>query len=224
MIKPILFNADMVRAILDGEKTVTRRLIKTPKDFMLDGKYSMLRDKQGETYLHMDSTNVYNNKVKYIRCPYRINDILYVRETIYQEARHYLDISGEIKSFLCQNFKYVATDEKPEDKDTVWIKRPSIHMPKEAARIFLKITDIRAEQLRDIIEEQAEKEGAQYYCPKCKEYCICGGDGFGKSCFKKLWNSTIDKKQLDQYGWDANPWVWVIEFEKCEKTETWCFN
>lgn len=97
--------------------------------------------------------------------------------------------------------------------------KSDIHMPKEAARIFLKVTDVRVERLQDITEEQAEREGTQYYCPKCESYRICGGDGFGKSCFKKLWNSTVDKKQLEQYGWDANPYVWVIEFKRCEKPE-----
>lgn len=88
--------------------------------------------------------------------------------------------------------------------------RPSIHMPREAARIFLRVTDVRAERLQAISHEDAEQEG-----------CWCGEGRLSMpiSKFANLWNSTIKKTDLPLYGWDANPWVWVIEFERVDKPE-----
>lgn len=117
--------------------------------------------------------------------------------------------------------------------DFVWEKgkspcrwHPSIHMPKEAARIWLKVTDVRVERLQDITEEQACMEGTDPWDEVCYENNgwhptfsdpDSGGDPNMVDGFHKLWNSTIKKSDLDRYGWDANPWVWVIEFERCEK-------
>lgn len=110
-------------------------------------------------------------------------------------------------------FYYAATDQIPfypyidsqgiEHEKTPW--KPSIRMPKEAARIFLKVTDIRPERLQAIDDNGVVAEGLQIGDP-----------------FDDLWNSTIKKADQDRYGWDANPWVWVIEFERCEKPEEWC--
>lgn len=100
---------------------------------------------------------------------------------------------------------------------------PSIHMPKEAARIWLKVTGVRVEQLQDMKDEDCEKEGLENFCKKCSalfsECDACLNDGGIKEDFKELWNSTIKKSDIDTYGWGANPWVWVIEFERCEKPE-----
>lgn len=123
-------------------------------------------------------------------CPICPEDILYVRETVWQKIGYYLDVDGETKPSWYNEFRHVASDEKPETGwNYSWVKRPSIHMPKEAARIWLKVTNVRVERLQEI----ALKE------------------------WKNLWNSTIKKTDLDSYGWEANPWVWVIEFERCEK-------
>lgn len=84
-------------------------------------------------------------------------------------------------------------------------------MPKEAARIWLKVTEVRAEHLQDITEEQAISEGIFID----KYNLDCGYDYVSEFAF--LWNSTIKKSDLDVYGWLANPYVWVIEFERCEK-------
>ena len=125
---------------------------------------------------------------------------MYVRETVWQKIGHYLDVDGETKPSWYNEFRYVASDEKPETGwNYSWVKRPSIHMPKEAARIWLKVTDVRVERSQEITEEQA------------KGPCTARGQ------FENLWNSTIKKSDFDLYGWDANPWVWVIEFERCEK-------
>ncbi len=84
-------------------------------------------------------------------------------------------------------------------------------MPKEAARIWLKVMDVRVERLQDITEEQAQAEG-------CSSGMLTGPCS-ARWKFEELWNSTLKKPDLDLYSWDANPWVWVIEFERCEKPE-----
>ena len=149
--------------------------------------------------------------------PYQPGDILYVRETWERfdccscEGDKHGNCPKEPKKSVldkygCGCYMYRATDEI--SGDAKW--RPSIHMPKEASRIFLKVTDVRVERLQDITEYEAEKEG---FCDDA-EYCM-GNTARGH--FAGLWNSTIKKSDLDRYGWDTNPWVWVIEFERCEK-------
>ena len=211
-IKPILFNTEMVRAILDGRKTCTRRVIK-----LLENMDGIPVGKGG------DSSNplgfMYPGCIK--RPQYQPGDILYVRETIWQKVGHYLDVDGETKGIFCHEYKYVATDEKPETGwNYSWVKRPSIHMPKEAARIWLKVTDVRVERLQDITEEGAKKEGAidnrGFIHSPDNEY---DNIHTAREHFVKIWNNTIKKSNLDRYGWDASPWVWVVEFERCEKPE-----
>lgn len=159
------------------------------------------------------------------KCPICPGDILYVRETFIQAAAH---------TFWCR-----ADDKSWMSKDLLW--KPSIHMPKEAARIWLKVTDVRVERLQEITEKGAKAEGMpdDLDYPVDKAYCpVCNGIGLldshdintlghveidCESCntyvkrFKNLWNTTINGKDIDTYGWDANPYVWVIEFERCEK-------
>lgn len=211
-IKPILFNTEMVRAILDGRKTCTRRVIKLPEN--MNG---IPVGKGG------DSSNplgfMYPGCIK--RPQYQPGDILYVRETIWQKVGHYLDVDGETKGIFCHEYKYVATDEKPETGwDYSWVKRPSIHMPKEAARIWLKVTDMRVERLQDITEEGAKKEGAidnrGFIHSPDNEY---DNIHTAREHFVKIWNNTIKKSNFDRYGWNVNPYVWVVEFERCEKSE-----
>ena len=195
--KPILFNTEMVKAILDGRKTCTRRLIK-----FLPGK-----NPKWTGYVK-DGLMLYNgNNESCIRkAPYQPGNILYVRETFIQAAAH--------------TFWYKADDKSWMSKDLLW--KPSIHMPKEAARIWLKVKDVRVERLQDITPQQAENEGVgnlfyedigysekNYGTEVDKEY------GIARDQFAWLWNSTIKKSDIDRYGWDANPWVWVIEFERC---------
>lgn len=246
-IKPILFNTKMVRAILDGRKSCTRRIIKPQWEECPHCKYvhnEYIYDKLAE--------NVYCARCGYPmvperRAPYQPGDILYVRETwqyLYEldENEQVIEDTGK--------YYYAATDTIPFDTyvDENGVKhdhapwRPSIHMPKEAARIWLKVTDVRVERLQDITEDGAEAEGMpdsldypvdKEYCPLCKGEGIIGTvdvhslghmdvdcpycDSYRKR-FENLWNS-INQKSLDSYGWDANPWVWVIEFERCEKPQ-----
>ncbi len=184
--KPILFNTDMVRAILDGRKTVTRRVVK-PQPFAV---------KQDENapcwYGHFVSES---GKVLLDKPPYHPGDILYVRETWTNMA------------FLGYQhaYKYKA-DQEPgmlrfaEDMKVKW--HPSIHMPREAARIFLRVTDVRVERLQDMPPYGIAFEGFR----KQKDFIA-------------LWDSTIKPADRVLYGWAANPWVWVIEFEKISREE-----
>lgn len=212
-IKPILFSAEMVRAILDGRKTCTRRICKDANEYTVPDMEFYNADKR--TYAvhnfadkgHMEQLSTAERT-----CPICPGDILYVRETVWQKIGYYLDIDGETKPSWYNEFKYVASDEKPETGwNYSWAKRPSIHMPKEAARIWLKVTDVKVERLQNIDGKGCVKEGIE------EEPLKHVGEDFVKGMFHDLWDSTINKSDIDRYGWDANPYVWVIEFERCEK-------
>lgn len=228
-IKLILFNTEMVRAILDGRKTCTRRLVKPQPDEEHTFPLGFVTDstEKKEVGCFGFGINEYGGSIQYAKLPYQSGDTLYVRETVWQKTGHYLDVDGETKAVWCNEFKYVASDEKPETGwNYSWAKRPSIHMPKEAARIWLKVTDVRVERLQEITEEQAQMEGTDPWDEVCYENNgwhptlsdpDSGGDPNMVDGFHKLWNSTIKKSDLDRYGCDANPYVWVISFERCEK-------
>jgi len=191
-VLPILFNMEMVRAILDGRKSCTRRIIKP----------------QPQGYFEVSEEPLYiydtDGKQGKITPPYQPGDILYVRETWgYPIA-------------LNSDKQYVfRADEVAESgfKNDSHIWHPSIHMPKEAARIWLKVTNVRVERLHDIDGKGCVKEGIG------EEPLKYVGDEFVKGMFHDLWDSTIKKSDLDRYSWDANPYVWIIEFERCEKPE-----
>lgn len=227
-IKPILFSTEMVRAILDGRKTCTRRICKDANEYTVPDMDFYNADRR--TYaVHNFADNEQMEQLSTAErtCPICPGDILYVRETVWQKIGYYLDIDGETKPSWYNEFKYVASDEKPETGwNYSWAKRPSIHMPKAAARIWLKVTDVRVERLQDITPNGAESEGVgnlfyddigygekNYGTEVDPEY------GIAKEQFAWLWESTIKKSDIDRYGWDANPYVWVISFERCEKPE-----
>lgn len=237
-VLPILFNTDMVRAILDGRKTVTRRLIKpqqligllpdkckngTTEEFLKEKKYMF------KPYCDMTDAELIKTSYK---PPYQPGDILYVRET--WERFDCCSCEGDEhgncpkdpkKSVLdksCGCYMYRATDEI--SGDAKW--RPSIHMPKEAARIWLKVKDVRVERIQNITPAQAEREGVGdlfyediAYSDKDYGNPVDEERGIAKEQFAWLWNSTIKKSDLDRYGWDANPYVFVIEFMKIDKPE-----
>ena len=136
----------------------------------------------------------------YFHAPYQPGDILYVRETFFEhKGRYYYKADG----------KHDALDALIGGSFFKW--RPSIHMPKAAARIWLKVTDVRVERLQDITEEQAQAEG--------RDSGMLTGPCTARGQFENRWN-YIKKFNLESDGWDANPWVWVIEFERCEKPES----
>lgn len=222
-MKPILFNTEMVRAILDGRKTVTRRVVKLPKyiERQENGLYTLYAEDSGYFDQHFEEV------VDYIKKPYKLGDVLYVRET-WAKIEEFVNIGEhEIDPELKYLFK-CDDNGKTHVMIEVGIDRwhPSIHMPKEAARIFLKVTDVRVERLQEIMEEQIFSEGTPYdkeeYSSWKSADSVCSDKrafAYMRGCYRDLWNSTIKKQGLDAYGWDANPWVWVIEFERIEKGE-----
>jgi hypothetical protein len=223
-IKPILFNTEMVRAILDGRKSCTRRLVKPQPDEKQKFPLGFVTDstEKKEVGCFGFGTNECGGSIQYVKPPYGYapGDILYVRETWCALP---VNEAGHMRGH-CVYYYRADGDLRPEGWRGKW--RPSIHMPKEAARIWLKVTDVSVERLQDITEEQACMEGTDPWDEVCYENNgwhptfsdpDSGGDPNMVDGFHKLWNSTIKKSDLDRYGWDANPWVWVIEFERCEK-------
>lgn len=227
-VLPILFNTEMVTAILDERKTATRRLIKFPKNNFT-----------GEVP-RADNIKIYKNtlfakKISFLEEPHysfdisppcHSEDILYVRETWAWEPcwdcgmdadEHNCCDGAAYRIYNHKNMEYGCYIYKASVEDNVhpstgkW--RPSIHMPKEAARIWLKVTDVRAERLQDITHIDIIMEGVE------PVYLNARSGEKTRDDFARLWDSMIDKTKLDLYGWKANPWVWAIEFERCEKPE-----
>lgn len=216
-MKPILFNTDMVRSIQENRKTVTRRAVK-PQPV----ERPALKMCPDDVW-RLEWWNV--NEFNSIKVPICIGDILYVRET--WTKLYYVDPDGY--THFDQTMYYYAADGTPDitlvnedgfeldDQRIRW--RPSIHMPHEAARIFLRVTDVRVERLNDISERSAQFEGASLplAAQKDPEYAEYTGGYY--NAFAELWNSTIKKADRALYGWDANPYVWVIEFERIRKED-----
>lgn len=231
-VLPMLFNTEMVQAILDGRKTVTRRAVKYKYDNtelkIKKDKYGtrlieIQKDIEGETHGKNPDGSTWHKLRGYIEKepPCRKGDILYVRETWNYGYVETSDIPGNFETWLEQlqpdeeygsyieaiSRYFYKADEDAHGSGARMVWRPSIHMPKKAARIWLKVTDVRVERLHEITIDGCEEEG-----------CWSGhnGDIFA---FMALWDSTIKKADRERYGWDANPWVWVIEFERCGKPE-----
>lgn len=216
-IKSIILNTEAVQATLDGRKSCTRRLVKSQPDGKHTFSLGFVTDSTEKKELGCFGfgTDKYGGSIQFAKPSYQPGDILYVRETVWQKIGHYLDVDGETKPSWYNEFRYVASDEKPETGwNYSWVKRPSIHMSKDAARIWLKVTDVRAERLQELTIDGIRNEGIP-------SMAVHAGDmEIALKEWKNLWNSTIKKTDLDRYGWDANPWVWVIEFERCEKPNT----
>lgn len=201
-VKPILFNTDMVRAILDGRKTVTRQAVKP----------------QPQGYFEVNDNPLYIYDMSFgngrIYPPYQQDDIMYVKETWHKYKKRI----GKGKScYMAEFYGYKASIANSEDSDEKW--RPSIHMPKEAVRIWLKVIGVRVERLQDITEKQAKAEGFEPVMSTKDSSFYTPWQGPPVGNFKYFWNYTIKKKDLPLYGWNANPWVWRIAFEWCEKPE-----
>ena len=195
-IKPILFNTEMVRAILDGRKTCTRRICKDANECTVpDMEFYNADRRTYAVHNFVDKEHTEQLSTAERTCPICTGDILYVRETWKEAPKGY----------------YYYEDWQKDDIADVTKWKPSIHMPKEAARIWLKVTNVRVERLQEITEVQAQAEG-------CNSGLLTGACT-ARGQFEDLWNSTVKKSDLDRYGWDASPWVWVIEFERCEKLE-----
>lgn len=208
-IKPILFNTEMVHANLNGLKSATRRIIKPqpPATAIVEmgDRYAVWKRWADYPIGHL------------IKPPYIPGDILYARET--WRVRN---VCGDIA-----RGDRMAEIEYKAGGDTICVPafdytpsygawKPSIHMPKEAARLFLLVKNVRVERLQDIDEEGAKAEGANF----CNGKHVGVEEKMRRSAverFAEIWSRTIKPADIDLYGWDANPWVWVIEFERCEK-------
>lgn len=207
-VLPILFNTEMVKAILYGIKSCTRRMVKPQPDEKHTYPLGYVTDSTEKKDVGCFGFGIdeYGGSVQYAKPPYHPGDILYVRETWgegYEEGTYIYKADDKLA-----NLPRFSESSK-------LIYHPSIHMPKEAARIWLKVTDVRVERLQEITDKDAEQEGAQPDYPF--DYAVDKWPNLEH--FKEIWNGTIKKSDLDRYGWDANPFVWVIEFERCEKPE-----
>ena len=241
-MKPILFYTEMVRAILDGRKTVTRRIVKgientwdfleisDPPVLTVTGKNGMDYEKRVPgTWATFEG---WNGKTEFpcVKCPYSPGDILYVRETwnygYFDGSDDYLrtmtwfvatktDYSCVMKH--CCHYVYRA-DFTGEEQSEMGIEhddgnfridwRPSTNMPKEAARLFLRVKGVRVERLHRItVDDEIFREGIQ------ADYDI--------SAFHEFWDTTLKPADRSHYGWDANPWVWAIEFERISREEAY---
>lgn len=198
-MKPILFNTEMVRAILDGRKTVTRRVIRWDK---VDNALSCPARRK--------NIEIPDDKIIERLCgaPYCMADILYVRET-------WTILPGTPgDNFRPSGVYYYKADGdmRPDRfRDNGW--HPSIHMPKEAARIFLRVQDVHVERVQEITGAECVREGIPQ--ESLKEV----GEAFTVGQFADLWDSTVKPSDRALYGWDANPWVWVIDFERISRDE-----
>ena len=215
-MKPILFNTEMVRAILDGRKTCTRRICKDANEYTVPDMDFYNADKRTyavHNFIDREHTEQLSTAER--TCSICPGDILYVRETWCALP---VNEAGHMRGHSIYYYR-ADGDLRPEGWRGKW--RPSIHMPKEAGRIFLRVTNVRVERLQDITEDGAKAEGSidnrGFIHSPDNEYDRIHT---AKENFIDIWNRTIKKSDLDFYGWDANPWVWVIEFERCEKPES----
>jgi hypothetical protein len=175
--RPILFSAPMVRAILAGKKSQTRRLMRLGGEYDGGGQY-LTRDDEWVDIWRM--------------CPYGVpGDLLWVKETFLP-----WDASGGVEKYI-----YRATEDLPAYSGS-W--KPSLFMPRKASRITLKITGVRAERLQEISSGDILAEGVDLSQPP---------HDTDRLAFARLWNSINAERG---YGWDKNPWVWVINFKRIE--------
>lgn len=187
-MKPILFNTNMVKALLDGRKTVTRRVVKPQPIAEVRELY------------RKDDTDIWRSYgVDWwyeFRAPFIPGDILWVREAWGTAS----DLLGSVPGPVYRA-DYTGNELRElQEKHYRW--HPSIHMPREAARIFLRVTEMRAERLQDIDDAGVLDEGLEIGDP-----------------FDELWDRTLKPADRALYGWAANPWVWVIDFEGISKEE-----
>lgn len=222
--RPILLNAEMVRAVLDGRKAQTRRML-TPRQLkMIDAAASI-----GECY-PLESGQQHENSQSYYRewCPFgAVGDRLWVRETFRVHSRA-TDVAtlvykaSEQQSWTQQTHRVpIAMCNKPAVVDK-WT--PSIHMPRWASRITLEITGVRVERLNNISEQDAASEGvgsAVWFAAKGvpeEQWTSLGEHGAYRAShinsFASLWESIYGEE-----SWQANPWVWVIEFKRLDNAD-----
>ena len=206
---PMIFNQEMVKALIDGRKTVTRRPIK----YFKDPAHWSLRIEDNRL---MQSLNGHRETPTGLSVPFKAGDLIWVRETFCLgrldevDAEHPADRTLFVDQCCHDNYfvqKEWAVSKGAEELDEVkW--KPSIHMPRKASRLTLRVTDVRCETVQQITEESAQKEGV---APAfIDEFGNCPTTPRFKNGFYKVWDGIYS-------NWDENPWVWVIEFEVIHK-------
>ena len=222
-MKPILFSTDMVKAILDDRKSMTRRVIKPqptePKQNLTDGVW--VDWYEGNRYL-MTQPRYQIGDVLYVRETWRIQNTKYDERVPWKYTEHKLQYRADFTDE--ENAQY---GRRGGLKPCKW--KPSIHMPKEAARIFLRVTEVRAERLQEIGRDDCEKEGlhddSEYIwrgIASCHDYTISRTTKISdvyRQGFATLWDSINAKRNGGIYAWDKNPFCWVYSFEKIERGE-----
>lgn len=242
--KPIIFRGPMVRAILEGRKTMARWVLSVNQDAEISGGVPELRGNY--QFLRLPNGNEFGP----VKCPYLVGDVLWVRERFYV-AEYYsygtLPCGDPIpQRGVPRGPVHYAADGEPSntpnrhypkglrnnayaapDPYAIWILRPSIHMPYWACRLWLRVTDVRVERVREISEADAMAEGSflgrcscmprkqdktPMECAFHQTWCHIHGDEFSA-----LWDSINAKRG---FPWASNPWVWVIQFERIEKPES----
>lgn len=208
--RPVIFSASMVRAILSGNKTQTRRLV------ALDDKFSEIRspslccinDKIDWGVLAFDNTFDYKfPQIKHIKSPFGYKgDRLWVRESFT------LIDNGNLPIYRADGrdaFGDFVEELKPDDPDKLFKWKPSIHMPRNKSRIILEVKDLRVERLQEISNKDALAEGITLeQLPDNLQ-----DQDRAKTWFRGLWQSLYGAK-----SWESNPWVWAVDFELVRQT------
>ncbi|WP_286919730.1 hypothetical protein [Pseudomonas sp. UBA6753] len=218
--RPILFSGPMVRAILEGQKTVTRRPVKPQ---YMEGPWSVRRTEAPRYDRHSHDWWLPTGSQPYAAlppCPYgQPGDRLWVREAWLADAQ--LDSIAPRDLSLGEPILYPADGSLRQTGCAMVSQgrgRPSIHMPRWASRILLEVTDVRVERLQDISEDQCIAEGIERCIPGCQSpydgdgapECDCMNLSYEES-FQALWTSINGAK-----SWSSNPWVWVVEFKRIQ--------
>lgn len=230
--RPILFSAPMVLAILDGKKTQTRRVMKPQPlihDFCEGGKKPALEGEFVRTGMIAVGCDIANQAMRYVNCPYgNKGDQLWVRETFATLSNgDFLPVKPDSINSGSVDIRYRADDPLHDVSADIrgygW--RPSIFMPRWANRITLEITDIRVERLQEINEIDTEAEGIKLIDHNCFENYLVDKNwiyqGMNRNGVHAVENPIMSYASLWESingigSWDANPWVWVIEFKRCE--------
>ena len=234
---PILFNTDMVQAVMDDRKTATRRVIKPQPRAVL--AYAFAGHKSGTWgYADGEAYKIWGDRYRLPdgipdgelkrrwTPPCNTGDTLWVREA--WPFQCCIECMDQLEDETCMLGKmstihedkeaesegcYIYRGEHPHPDRIVW--RPSIHMPKDAARIWLKVTGVSVERLHDMTLDDFLSEGVvlrpEAFNDPDNAYLQA------REIFKGIWDSTVRKNELARHGWEADPWVWAVRFERCGK-------
>ena len=205
-MKPILFNTEMVKAILDGRKTQTRRVIPLKNnDLIFTGFVVSSTAKNREGYCAFGKNK--ERDLEFIKAKYKVGDILYVRETFNTFSNITMDNEVGV-IYKADNKEVILPCNRDYECEYVFNDKwkPSIHMPKKYARIFLKVTNVRVERLQDISVRDIEKESGW----RREIYSYSNKNKAFRRDYCDFWNSTAK----DGYRWEDNPYVFIYEFER----------